>query len=427
MFSDKVKKEYNQRTGEEYIAWCRRILSGIAAGEIKMDWLDACILLGMKWDVNAARKKGEAYHKKDIENEKYLNERMKKLEETEDFTAADKKMQLLERSKIKMRDQKRMVNSELRKYARTEHILDVIDQAIRDTAGTISFDDYDADIVTIEKSTYKNEGVLLLSDWHRGQCSKNHWNTFNDAVFHERIQTLVNQTIDNGIKNNIRKLHVFALGDMINGLIHVTTRINNDENVVMQTVKAAETLVKMLEAFSRHFDVYTYFSRGNHDRISANKKEEISDESFFDFMQYYVEMRLGGEDHPTIHPVRNSVDPEIIRAEVAGHVCFGVHGHKDKTETAAKNLSTFMREIPDYIFMGHYHSAAETEVNGTEVIVNSSLCGTDDFAVSLRRYSKPSQKFMVFNRTGRICTYNILLSEKETLSEGTCHKSQKGS
>ena len=66
MFSDKVKKEYNQRTGEEYIAWCRRILSGIAAGEIKMDWLDACILLGMKWDVNAARKKGEAYHKKDI-------------------------------------------------------------------------------------------------------------------------------------------------------------------------------------------------------------------------------------------------------------------------------------------------------------------------------------------------------------------------
>ena len=59
MFSNKVKKEYNQRTGEEYIAWCRRILSGIAAGEIKMDWLDACILLGMKWDVNAARKKAK--------------------------------------------------------------------------------------------------------------------------------------------------------------------------------------------------------------------------------------------------------------------------------------------------------------------------------------------------------------------------------
>ena len=60
--------------------------------------------------------------------------------------------------------------------------------------------------------------------------------------------------------------------------------------------------------------------------------------------------------------------------------------------------------------MGHYHRGAEDEVHGSEVIINSSLSGVDDYAKELRYVNTPAQKFMIFNKDeGRVCTYNIKL------------------
>ena len=92
-----------------------------------------------------------------------------------------------------------------------------------------------------------------------------------------------------------------------------------------------------------------------------------------------------------------------------GQTIFAAHGHKDKPATAVEHLSLLLKTFPDMVLLGHYHSAAEREIQGAEVIVNGSLCGTDDYAMSLRRTSKPSQKLLVINREGRLCTYNITL------------------
>ena len=108
--------------------------------------------------------------------------------------------------------------------------------------------------------------------------------------------------------------------------------------------------------------------------------------------------------------IDNEVDDEIIMADICGNKIFAVHGHKDKVNTCIPNLSLLLKTFPDYVFMGHYHSNAESEINGAEVIVNSSLCGTDDFAVSLRRSSHPAQKFIVFDKKGRVCTYDVRLA-----------------
>ena len=66
------------------------------------------------------------------------------------------------------------------------------------------------------------EGALLLSDWHKGQFTSNHWNLYNDVEFKKRIEILVSKAIAYGHVNQVRCMHVFTLGDLINGLIHVT-------------------------------------------------------------------------------------------------------------------------------------------------------------------------------------------------------------
>ena len=403
-----MRRDYNQQIGETYDAWRIRILKGIASGEVDMTWLEACILLGMKWDIEKAQELGEAYLDAEQEAEQRRSDEAANLDGTSEWDALDEKIARAECAKIQAQDQKRMNRAALRKIARAEHLIEIIERAIRDTDAKVKIPENFAPIIVDEDS---NEGVLLLSDWHKGQYSDNEWNTFNDTVFFKRIEEVIMQTIEYGQLNNVKVLHVFALGDLVNGLIHISTRINNEENVVQQTIAAAQTLINMLERLSHHFEVHCYFSRGNHDRVSANKKEEIDSESFFDILKYIVQASVG-EGHPRIIIEENDVSPEIIRAEVAGHLCFAMHGHKDKPNNVAKNMTSFMQEFPEFIFLGHFHSPMEQEVNGTEVIVNGCLCGTDDFAVSLRRNSSPTQKFIVINKDGRLCTYNLMLSRR---------------
>ena len=113
-------------------------------------------------------------------------------------------------------------------------------------------------------------------------------------------------------------------------------------------------------------------------------------------LNFTLSLALEGLDN--IQLIDNEVDDEIIMADICGNKIFAVHGHKDKVNTCISNLSLLLKTFPNYVFMGHYHSNAESEINGAEVIVNSSLCGTDDFAVSLRRSSHPAQKFIVFDK-----------------------------
>lgn len=402
-----MEKEYNQEIGETYEEWRRRILLGIVTKNVKLEWLEACILLGMPWDTAKAQEMANKFRQEEVAKEEAMAKSEEELAAYPQWDALDEKTAKMERAKMQFQDQKREYRKELRKFARAEHLMDEVKKACANTKPVLIADT----AKTPSRSEIgDNEGVLLLSDWHKGQVSSNHWNTYNDVVFKKRIQELLEQTISYGKLHEIHTLHVMILGDLINGLIHISTRINNEENVIKQTIQAAEMLSDMLNELSRYFDVNVYFARGNHDRVSANKKESIDGESFFDLLQYYVTARID-EMHPTLHVMTNEIDPEIIRAEVAGHVCYGVHGHKDKVNMVAKNLTTFMHEIPDFIFMGHFHSAAEQEVNGIEVVVNASMCGTDDFAVSLRRNSQPSQKLMIINPRGRLCTYNIAVDD----------------
>ena len=324
---------------------------------------------------------------------------------TPEYEALEDKRYEMFKEKVRMQDQKRMINNAKRREARGEHLKDEVIKAVRECTPIrplTEFSKYRTD-------NSNNEAALLLSDWHIGQNTQNSMNVFNDTELRNRILQLVVKTQQYCQMNEVTKLHVFALGDLVNGLIHVTTRINNDENIVKQTIKAAKYLSSIIQTLSTSVpEVHVYFSRGNHDRINANMKENIDEESFFDILQYIVMTELERTENVVCH--ENEDDPEIVTTEIAGHLVFAEHGHKDKPQKATERLTTFLRKVPDFIFLGHYHSQMEIEHNGTEVIVNGSLCGTDAYAASIRKNSQAVQKLLIINPEGRLCTYNIALN-----------------
>lgn len=395
--------EYNQLPEESLADWKYRIILGKARKQVKMSWQEISDMLCLGCSNEYLRKLAYGV----LEYDNYLKARREEAiangREENAFTELENKEFELRREKMRMQDQKRELNKKLREWARAEHLQEEILKAIRETVPVER-----AHKQPVLNSISEKEAALLLSDWHVGMRTANMVNTFNDSVLEQRIQELLSRAIQHGHEQDIRCVHVFALGDLVNGLIHVTTRINNEENVIKQSMKAAEILAHIINELSEEFpEVKVYFSRGNHDRVTANKKESICGESFSDIIWWYLKARAEGIDNIVF--VDNEIDDEIVMADICGNKIFAVHGHKDKINHVVPNLSLLLKTFPDYIFMGHYHSNAESEIHGAEVIVNSALCGTDDYAVSLRRSSHPAQKFIVFDKKGRVCTYDIRL------------------
>lgn len=314
------------------------------------------------------------------------------------------KVQLAE-EKVKLRDQRREYNKSIREKARFDHIKDEFIKVFQNTDDIIPLD-----FKCREYQASEKEGVLLLGDWHVGLKVENYWNKYDIEIFHERINKLVNKTIEYGKLHNIRKLHIMGLGDFLHGIIHVNVRVANEEDVVTQIKIVAETLAKMLIEFCREFEEVEFsMTRGNHARIIPNKKESIDKENFEEFIIWYLEAKLSSLKNLILK--KNEMDDEIIVTNILGYNCFGVHGDKDKINNVVENLSLMLRIIPDYVFTADKHHLEENEIHGVEVTINRSLSGVDQYAKSIRKTSKAGQTFMIFSKEeGRECTYNIKLN-----------------
>lgn len=303
--------------------------------------------------------------------------------------------------KYQIQDQKRELNQYLRHYARDQHILEEIRKSIE------SLPPIELEYKSNEDSSYQ-EGLLLLSDLHFGMEVENSWNKYNEDVFKQRLESLLQQVIDYSLLHKINTIHIMNLGDIVNGTIHVSTRIQSTEDVISQVMKVSEYLTQFIYKISKYIpEVKFYSCIGNHDRVSYKSKDaELHRESYGRLIPWYLESRFRGIPYVSIVP--NEYGDDVIVADICGQTIFGVHGHQDRVASATK-LTFLLNKIPSMIVMGHYHHSWEKEIQGIDVVVNPSFCGMDEYAKGIRAISKPRQKFMIMDEKGRLCTYDIRL------------------
>lgn len=398
-----------QREGESFLDWKHRLLVSKMNKEIDYDWAEIVEILGLDCSADHLRKLayGVAEYHNNIQSKKVHQE----IEESEDSIAkeiTDKTFQM-EKVKFQMADQRRELNNAKRWEAR----LDELEGRMLDQIYALAKVKPLVWRPNVEHTSFaarNRESLLVASDWHRGLFADNHWNKLDDTEFERRVKRLTEKTIQHSLTHGVETLNVFGLGDFVNGIIHVTTRIGNSEDVVTQTMRVCEIIAEMLAEFANYFKVVKYYhARGNHDRVTANKNDEIAQESFADFIPFYLKARL--KSFKSIQFMENEVDDEIIIAEICGKTIFATHGHKDRITNVVQNLSLMIKRIPDYVILAHYHHHEENEVQGIEVLINSSFSGVDIYAKDIRKVSNPAQKLIIFDTTeGRLCTYNIRLN-----------------
>lgn len=401
-----------QKEGERFLDWKHRIYIAKVNQDIKENWAEIKELLKIETSIDSMRKHANGIHEYYTSNigkmekeaseyvESLIASRVGEIEEAE-YKNEKKKWQFF--------DQRRERNHIMRWEERFDHFRDEIIKSIKFLAEESPIEWKNQNIPFNVVSSYR-EGALIISDWHRGLSTSNYWNTFNNEEFDKRVERLVEKTIQYSVENGVRVLNVFGIGDFVNGIIHVTTRISNTEDIITQTMKVCEILSLVMARFANIFDKVNYYHcRGNHDRVSADKREELARESFADFIPFYMKSRLSHVKNFEIKV--NVIDDEIITTEICGKKIIATHGHRDRISNVVENLSLMTKIIPDFIFMGHYHHHEENEVQGIEVIINSSFSGVDDYAKEIRKTSKPAQKLIIFDdKEGRLCTYNIGLN-----------------
>jgi len=309
----------------------------------------------------------------------------------------------IEKEKIRFQDQKREYRNYLRADARFEHLVNTMQSEINKLKYIKPFVTYD-----IPKEANGNHAVLIVSDWHTGIKESNYWNEISVPILRNRIEELQSKVVEYCKRNNVTTLHLEILGDMVNGLIHLGTRISNEEDVITQTMIASEILANMISCLANNIsEIKIYSATGNHGRCVANAKESIDTENFERMIPWYLKSRLS--EFKNIEFCENMYDDNIIVYEFLNEKIFSIHGHEDRVGKVINDLSSMLKVFPTEVHMGHYHSYYEKEEHDMSVVVNGTASGVDKYAKHIRKTNKPSQTLLIYNEDGRECTYKIKL------------------
>lgn len=316
----------------------------------------------------------------------------------------------LYKAKVKVQDANREYRSSLRNDARFENLVDAIHSSV-DKLNALK----PLDIKAFQGQHLQDKvGVLMLSDWHYGDHINDFTNNFDREICQERLSMLLQETKEICKKESFSKLQILNLGDLVSGNIHVSTRVNNELDIITQVQEVSELIADFISQLSRSVPVIEFYSvTDNHARTNSSKPDHIESENFSRIIHWYLDARFKNAVNIKIlnNKINGVEDMEIGMIDIMGQKALFTHGHNDKLSTIVPDLTLLIKEFPIAVFTGHLHRNFEDEINEVDLIMSPSLIGVNKYAKSIRKSSLPRQKLVVFKKQNNVvkrdCTYLI--------------------
>lgn len=282
---------------------------------------------------------------------------------------------------IAEKDTQREYRNELRKEARAETIQAEIVDAVARTYQTK---------INIPRTINPNpEGpamIPVLSDWHFGANHTNYLAEYSVDIAKERIALYAKHIVAKAKQDKVSEIILLNTGDLVEGMIHVSTRIQAELNIIDQTIQLSEALVQFISYILENVDVPVRYGSvlDNHSRVHPNKKDAIEKESFGKIIEWYVKSRF---EEGQIDFIENVIDDNIGYVDVKGMKVAYVHGHMDTVKASKDKLSRIVGTLVDIVIISHRHHVATLD----GVYQSGSLKGVDEYAFNFRASDAPSQ------------------------------------
>ena len=370
-------------------------LIGKVEGSVDMGWDEVCDYIGADIHPDSLRKAFATTEYGGYNVAKYLMNKTAH-ELTEDMIASlETKKEEEYKERVRLQDARREYNKELRTEARYENLIDVMKCAI-DEMPNLSFRSKEVGSSGVKAS-------LVVSDLHYGALIDNAVNFYNTDVCKERMSMLLDKTIKYCTIHHVKELYVNLAGDLVCGNIHLTSRVEQEEDIIAQTMQVSELLSNFLAELSKHVpSIVVVCVQGNHSRVTPNKKESLNQENFERIIFEYIKMRL-----PNIRMLINGAE-DWIAYNIGERKMFLEHGDKSSVSSAREKAINLLGYVPDTIVFGHFHHLEVNDDNGTDVVVNGSVMGSDSYAVKRRLHTQPYQVMQVYDGAD-VCTYKLTL------------------
>ena len=396
--NDILKKRDNETDFE----WEVRLNVGKVNREIPYvdyDWKEIVDILGT--DVHYDTQRKSAYRDKKwinyMEQKKFDNVSQETLDEI------NEKLLEIKKERVKVRDERNLVNNKIRQMARKESLMDYI----KDEIHKLSLEKPMINEFTHSCNSSGNDAVLIASDWHVGLEVENYLNKYNLDICKERVSKLCERTIRYCKLNNVDVLHCCFLGDLLSGEIHNILRLQNQLSLSEQLVVTSELVSEFIYSLSKEIKYVTvHLINGNHDRTIQLKNEALDRDTYLGVIREFVKLRI--KDLSNVAFIDNTHDDEITTMNIKGYKFAAMHGHNINRSKVSYQMNNVLDNMFDYILLGHFHQGEEHMQYKTKVITNGSLVGSDMYAKKLKLHTYPMQKLLMVNREdGVFCTYDI--------------------
>ncbi len=261
-------------------------------------------------------------------------------------------------------------------------------------------------------SNNANVQCVLISDTHFGEIVARDEvpnNEYNYEVAKQRLEQLAKHCLTT-MKTD--RIHVFILGDIIQGIPH--NMMNQAEgNFIESITQAVDCLTYFINILKLHYkDVYVHAVGGNHDRLT----EEITfNKKYVNFALLVYKMC----ERLTNVPFNVSTTP-FVHCYLNGALVAGMHGDTfrgytpNNLQEVAKVFDVFEQLFetrPKHMFSGHLHIPMSClNQFGGMCVVNGSLIGNGNYALyNGMRAVRPSQTIVTLNQHGDCVSVNNVL------------------
>lgn len=396
-----LEKKDNETTYERGL----RIIQNKVDGLIDIDWQEIVELLGLDCHRDSLRKASNVTPYSGVAVAKYYQDKIEKMV-VENSCGVESLLEEIKqerkelyKERVKLQDERRYKRNNERSEARSEMLIDEMVYAISklNEEKPMSFK-----LPNLDENK-SNIASLILSDLHIGMTIDSFDNKFNFDIARERFNLLYQKVVETCSLHNVKTLNVEVAGDLIHGAIHTSSRLLQEADVTTQIAICSELISEFLVALASEIqNVNVFFCVGNHSRMSADMKKHIDAENFEYLIKQIVTLRVEKCENITFHD--NELDQEIAVYNVFGRTIASAHGHKEKkTFQSVDVLSKYLGIDIDEIHLGHFHNFAVKD----NVIVNSSFCGVDSYAKSLRLTGRAGQTLIVYSGRYDRCIYDI--------------------
>lgn len=338
-------------------------------------------------------------------NVKWKRERKAFSESKNNFLDPEVEQDIKDRAKeTRAKETDRKYKSLLKSYARLEDMLDTFQQTREIHAERIK---------TKMSSISDVTAFMVASDWH---CAKrvvsgriNGLNSFNLSIFEKRSQnffingvTLLKQFEKN---NKINTICLALLGDFMENFIHEEQPENNTLLPIEEMLKVQDTLASGIKYLLDHTNknIYIPCCVGNHSRKTAKIHVATEVKNSFEWA-IYCNLAKYFENNDRV--MFDIAEGAILYHNFYGYNIRFLHGTEIKYNGGVGGIfvsgnKAIMQwnkaKYADLTVFGHFHQTKYSGWGG--FICNGSLCGYDEYALSLKAdYERPQQTFFLLDK-----------------------------